>query len=128
MGAIAIERHDGVPVTRPLHDIDAATAGQVHTEIAACIDGRTDTLIVDLSDTEYVDSAGVDMLFRLATLLDDRRMRLRLVIPADVPLARLAAIVALPSAAPVHETVSAALEATAQERSAPAAQLADESQ
>jgi anti-anti-sigma regulatory factor len=38
-------------------------------------------LIVDLSGTRYLDSAGIDMLFRLAQSLGQRRATLRLVIP-----------------------------------------------
>jgi anti-anti-sigma factor len=118
MSWIEVERRNGIPVARPLADIDAANAAAMREELAACIVDGPDTLVVDLSDTKYVDSAGLDMLLRLGALLDDRRARLILVIPPESQLSRLAAIVGLPVAIPVHATVEDGLAANA-ERAAP---------
>jgi anti-anti-sigma factor len=109
MTGLEIERVDGVPVVRPHEDIDAANARQLRAELARCL-GDADKLVLDLSETRYVDSAGIDMLFRLNELLRERRAALVLVIPQSSQLARLAQIVALPNAMRVHETVAQALE------------------
>jgi len=106
---IEVERLDGIPVARPRGDIDAANASTVREQLAACLDVDTDKLVVDLGETRYVDSAGIDMLFRLGERLRQRRATLLLVIPGDSQLQRLATIVALPSALPVCETVAQAL-------------------
>jgi len=81
---LQFERVDGVPVARPSEDIDAANALVLRDELATSLQGA-DTLVLDLGATRYVDSAGIDMLFRLAQ------------------------IVALPSAVAIHETVEQAL-------------------
>jgi anti-anti-sigma factor len=101
----------GVPVARPRTDIDAANARPVRDELAAAI-GDAEKLVLDLSDTRYVDSVGIDMLFRLNELLHERRAALVLVIPQSSPLTRLAQIVSLPSAMAIHETVEQALGAS----------------
>jgi anti-sigma B factor antagonist len=111
VSAVRTERVDGVCVARPREDIDAASARRVRDALAECVDEGCDSLVLDLSETRYVDSAGIDMLFRLSELLRERRARLQLVIPRESNLARLAAIVALPSIVPVHETVALALAA-----------------
>jgi anti-anti-sigma factor len=116
MTALNIDRIDGVCVACPTEDIDAATARRVRDALAACLDAGGDDLVLDLSETRYVDSAGIDMLFRLHELLRERRSRLLLVIPPESNLARLAAIVGLPGAVPVHDTVARALAATQQSR------------
>jgi anti-anti-sigma factor len=105
---VDLERVDGVPVARPSQDIDAANARLLREELGKSLAGA-DKLVLDLSDTSYVDSAGIDMLFRLNELLTQRRASLVLVIPQSSQLARLAQIVALPSAMAVHETVAQAL-------------------
>jgi anti-anti-sigma factor len=105
-----VEHFDGVPVARPREDIDAANAGHMREQLAACLTPEADGLVVDLSDTRYVDSAGIDMLFRLGERLGQRRATLALVIPADSQLQRLAQIVALPRAMPVHATLPQALD------------------
>ncbi|HEY2180474.1 MAG TPA: STAS domain-containing protein [Solirubrobacteraceae bacterium] len=112
MSALRIERVDGVCVARPREDIDAASARRVRDALAECLDEGGDSIVLDLSETRYVDSAGIDMLFRTSELLRERRARLELVIPRESNLARLAAIVALPTVVPVHESVELALAAT----------------
>ncbi len=109
MSALDIESFDDVPVARPREDIDAATAGRLHAQLAASMSDARDRLVLDLGETGFVDSAGVDMLLRLNERLRQRRSQLLLVIPAGSHLARLAEIVALPSQIPVHETVEDAL-------------------
>ena len=109
-----VERQDGVPVVRPREDIDAANAAALREQLADCVDPATDRLIVDLSETRYIDSAGIDMLFRLAELLRQRRTKLLLVIAPESNLARLAEIVGLPRAMAIHASLRAALGAEAQ--------------
>jgi anti-sigma B factor antagonist len=114
MSALDVERIDGVPVARCRQDIDAASAAAVSSELSACLGADNDSLVLDLSATRYVDSAGLDMLFRLGERLAQRRSTLLLVIPEGSQLKRLASLVALPEALPVHETVESALRAIAE--------------
>jgi anti-anti-sigma factor len=114
---LAIAQVDGVPVARPLEDIDAANARVLRDELAGCLEGA-DTLVLDLGETAYMDSAGIDMLLRLNELMSQRRATLLLVIPQSSQLTRLAQIVGLPSAIPIHETVEQALGACSQRSSA----------
>jgi anti-anti-sigma factor len=121
MSGAEIERLDGVPVVRPHEDIDAANAAALRERLADTVDPRTELLIVDLSETRYLDSAGIDMLIRLAELLRQRRSTLALVIPPESNLARLAEIVGLGRAIALHESVEAALGAAAPAEPAPGA-------
>jgi anti-anti-sigma factor len=108
MMGIVVKHFDGVPVVQPREDIDAANARQLRDELSRCLEDA-DRMVLDLSETRYVDSAGIDMLFRLNDLLAQRRASLVLVIPRSSSLTRLAQIVALPSVVPIHETVEQAL-------------------
>jgi anti-anti-sigma factor len=108
--ALEIERRNDVPIARARHDIDAANARAVGVELAETI-GAGSALVLDLSETRYVDSAGIDMIFRLGERLRQRRARLALVIPPCSPLTRLAEIVGLPRSMPVCETLEQALAA-----------------
>lgn len=114
MSRADVERHDGVPVVRPREDIDAANAAALREQLADCVDVGTDQLVVDLSTARYIDSAGLDMLFRLAELLRQRRAALVLVITPESNLARLADIVGLPHAMAVYASVEDALDARVQ--------------
>lgn len=112
MIGLELETRESVPVARARSDIDAANARRLGDELTECVGGG-DSLVLDLSDTRYVDSAGIDMLFRLGERLRQRRARLLLVIPPDSNLLRLAEIVGLPRTVAVHATVDDALAAAA---------------
>jgi anti-anti-sigma factor len=106
-------------VARPPGDIDASNASTIGDSLAACLGPDADSLVLDLTTIGYLDSAGLDMLFRVSERLRQRRATLRLVVPAGSQLARLAAIVGLPEAIPVHDTVEEALSAETQTVNAP---------
>lgn len=109
MNDVTFEQVDGVPVARPRGDIDSSNASRIRDQLAGCIGPNVEHLVVDLTDTRYLDSAGVDMLFRLSERLRQSRAKLLLVVPPSSQLNRLIEIVALDEAVPVHETVEQAL-------------------
>jgi anti-anti-sigma factor len=113
MSPLEIERIDGVPIVRISEDIDAANAAITHQQLADALGPDASSLVIDLSETRYVDSAGIDMLLRLSGRLDHRRAKLILVIPDTSQLKRLASIVGLPNAAAIHPTLPAALQEAA---------------
>ncbi|HEY2631764.1 MAG TPA: STAS domain-containing protein [Solirubrobacteraceae bacterium] len=111
MSPLDIERIDGIPVAHVREDIDAANATVTQQQLAGAIGPDASSLVVDLGDTRYLDSAGIDMLLRLGDRLDHRRSKLILVIPDTSQLKRLATIVGLPDAIVIHPTLLAALQA-----------------
>jgi anti-anti-sigma factor len=120
MSPLELERIDGVSIAHVNEDIDAANATTTHQQLADALGPDASSLIVDLSETRYLDSAGIDMLLRLSDRLDHRRATLILVIPDGSQLKRVAAIVGLPDAVAVHSTLSAALHHAAKATSAQA--------
>lgn len=113
MSMLDIERIESVPVAHVREDIDAANVSTIQQQLADALNPDAASLVIDLSDIRYVDSAGLDMLLRLGDRLDHRRAKLLLVIPEASQLARLAVIVGLPDALPIHGTLEDALQAAA---------------
>ncbi|HEV7585917.1 MAG TPA: STAS domain-containing protein [Solirubrobacteraceae bacterium] len=118
---LQVEHFDTIPVARAPVDIDAANAAKVRDELTACMRRESFELVVDLTDTRYLDSAGIDMLFRLNERLAHRRATLRLVIAPGSDLARLAELVSFTSAISVHADVRQAVEAAARRGAAESA-------
>lgn len=110
MSPLNIERVDGVPIAHVDEDIDAANAAIIQRRLAEGLGPDASSLIIDLSDTRYLDSAGIDMLLRLSDRLDHRRAKLILVIPEDSQLKRLATIVGLHEAIAIHPSLPDALQ------------------
>jgi anti-anti-sigma factor len=109
MSYLNIEQIDGVPVAHVKEDIDAANAAAVQQHLDEALGPDALSLIVDLSDTRYIDSAGLDMLLRLSDRLDHRRAKLILIIPDTSQLKRLAMLVGLPEAITIHPSLPPAL-------------------
>lgn len=114
MNPLDIEQIDGVPIVRINEDVDAANAATTQQQLADALDPDALSLILDLSETRYVDSAGIDMLLRLSDRLRHRRARLILVIPDTSPLKRLVTIVGMPEAIPICLGLPEALEEATQ--------------
>ncbi|HEY1833227.1 MAG TPA: STAS domain-containing protein [Solirubrobacteraceae bacterium] len=120
MSPLETELIDGVPIVRVREDIDAANAAAVERRLVDALGPDALSLIVDLGDTRYLDSAGIDMLLRLADRLHHRRARLMLVIPDTSHLKRLATIVGLAHAIAIHASLPEAVRQAAQQPTAPA--------
>lgn len=116
-----IERIDGVPIAHIHEDIDAANATATQQQLADVLGPDAASLIIDLSEIRYLDSAGIDMLLRLSNRLDHRRAELILVIPDSSQLKRLATLVGLSDAIAIHPNLSEALQEAAKPRRQPPA-------
>lgn len=102
MSDIEVEKVKGVAVARVGEDIDAANVSAVKQRLIDSLGPDALHLIVDLTDTRYIDSAGIDMLLRLGERLRERRARLILVVPEASSLRRLMKIVGLPGGVALH--------------------------
>ena len=103
------ERHGGVAVARVSGEVDASNAPWVEDRLRAVITNQSDGLVVDLSATTYLDSAGIALLFGLATALRQHQQQLRLVVADGSPIARVVRLTGLDAALPTLPTLEAAL-------------------
>lgn len=78
-------------------EVDLSNAGAVEEEIRQSLDDDS-RIVIDLSDTAYLDSAGLRLLFSLARSLGER---LSLVVPEGSSLRRVVTMVGLPKVVPL---------------------------
>jgi anti-anti-sigma factor len=107
---IAVERRGGAIVAHLGGEVDMTNAGQVRDELLTCVPNDALALVIELSGCRYLDSAGIEVVFDMARRLRRRRQELRLALPASSPLKRLLDLTEVASAAPVYETLDAALD------------------
>jgi anti-anti-sigma factor len=107
------EWHDEVPVARVEGEVDASNVHEMGDRLRSLLTNRSMALVVDLTATTYLDSAGLNLLFSLGEELRGRQQRLGLVVADGSPIARMVAIVGLDRAVPVHRTLAEALSAAA---------------
>jgi anti-anti-sigma factor len=106
---VAVERHGAAVVARLSGEVDMANASYVHDELLRSVPNEAISLVIDLTETRYLDSAGIALLFDVAKRLAHRRQSLRLVLPQGSPLERVLELTEVASVAPVHRTLDSAL-------------------
>lgn len=100
---------DGVSVARVRGEIDLSNADSIFSTLARAGAPATDGLIVDLSGVDYLDSAGVRLLFRLARALGEANRTLRTVVPGDATIRRVLELANMEEQIGVDESEDAAL-------------------
>jgi anti-anti-sigma factor len=108
---IEFEERDGVLVARVSGEVDGSNAVELGRALGDKLPTSAHGLVLDLSAVDYLDSAGVELLFGLARRLGDRRQRLRLGIPERSPIRRVLEICDIGSVAPMAESADAAAHA-----------------
>ena len=106
---IAIERLGEWIVARVGGELDMSNCSYVRDELTRSIPANCDGLVVDLSETLYLDSAAIELLFELARRLGRHRQDLRIARPDDSPLRRVLELTDVRAVAPVHPTVQGAV-------------------
>jgi anti-anti-sigma factor len=113
LARIATEHDAEHPLVVITGEIDASNTIEIGDALRAALSNRTATLVVDLTATGYVDSAGINLLFALGAELRDRQQRLHLVIVPGTPVARVIEIAGLTAVERTHGTRAEALAAAA---------------
>jgi anti-sigma B factor antagonist len=101
---VLLERGEPVVVAELEGEVDASNAEEIGGEIAGLISTAPTSLLLDLSRTRYLDSAGVRMLLDLAEKLRQRRQGLSLVVPERTPVRRLLTVAGIHQLMPVVQS------------------------
>ncbi|MFL5871379.1 MAG: STAS domain-containing protein [Solirubrobacterales bacterium] len=110
-----LEQRNGHPVARITGEIDASNAEEIGRRIRDSVTNQALGLIVDLSHTTYIDSAGIRLLFDLAGRLERRGLELHLVTAEPSQVAEVLDLVSLDSVAERHPSLAAATAALDQD-------------
>ena len=89
LARIEISQADGgVLVARLVGDLDLSNLHAVHTALVDATPNDAGGLVVDLSGVEFLDSSGVETLFRLQRSLAIRQQRFAVAIPPEATIRR----------------------------------------
>ncbi len=111
LARVAAEWHGDVPVGVVAGEVDASNVAEVGVALRGLVTNRSSVLIVDLSSTTYLDSAGINLMFALGDELRARQLTLKLVIKHGSSIARMLAITGLDKTYPTFSTLDEALSA-----------------
>ena len=109
LARIVEEHHGDIPVAAVEGEIDSSNVDELGDRLRAMLTNRSEALVIDLAQTSYIDSAGINLLFSLGTELDGRQQRLLLVVAPGSGSARMLSITGLDAAVATYPTRAEAL-------------------
>ena len=111
MAEVRLEEVNGALVAHLAGEVDLSNVEVVRATIIDRVSPETDALVLDLSETTYLDSTGVRLLFELTQRLHARRRQLRLVVTDEALVRRVILLTKLDEQVPLHDSVDDALAA-----------------
>jgi len=106
---ITVEAHDEGPVVRVAGEIDLSTSDDLRNDIVHAVPHDAHGVVLDLTETTYLDSSGIRLLFELAERLQARRQRLVLVVAEEALVRRVVVLTKLDDAVPLLQGIDEAL-------------------
>ena len=106
---VAFEDVEGIHVAHVRGEVDMSNATDLGTTLQEVIGHVSAGLVLDFSETNYLDSAGLHFVFDLGKRLRDRGQRLELVVPPDSPVESVLRIVNVQSLATVSPSLDGAI-------------------
>jgi anti-anti-sigma factor len=108
LARIRIETTASGVVARISGEVDISNVGPIRRKLRDSVTPSSRGMVVDISDTSYLDSSGVYLLFELARTLDGHGQQLCVVAPPTAPSTRVLLITGFDRVVPVTSTVDEA--------------------
>ena len=75
-----LESQGDIELARVAGEVDASNVDDLSQRLLAAVPNDARALVLDLSQTSYIDSSGISLIFDAAARLKNRRQQLRLVV------------------------------------------------
>jgi anti-anti-sigma factor len=102
LARVEAEQRGLLCVIRLHGEVDISNDKEVLAAIEMAVPHGALRLIVDLTHTTYLDSAGLALLFRLAERLQARRQQMGIVAPVESPVRTVLELTGLPRVIPLE--------------------------
>lgn len=109
LARLDVERRDSLCLIRVHGEVDMSNADELASAMEGAVPNDAARLVVDLSHTIYLDSAGLRVLFVLAARLGARRQEMRLVVPEESPIRSALELTGLATVVPLERHLEDAL-------------------
>ncbi len=109
LAEVDVVSREGVTIVRIRGEIDLSNADDVFDAIETAADQAFPGLVVDLRELEYLDSAGVRLLFRAARLVASAGGRFAALVTPGSPILRVLELADTSAFFPLEESEHAAV-------------------
>ena len=111
LATMQLTEHGRVLAAALVGEVDLSNTETLRSTLVDAVPADAVGLVLDLQGLEYLDSAGVRLLFHLSERLRERRQVLRVVVTHPSPVHRVLDLVSLRESVPIDESLADALDA-----------------
>ena len=111
LARLDLDERDDVVIARIGGELDLSNVHDIGDAVAGALASGAAGLVLDLSELEHIDSAGIRLLYDLRGRLSTARQALAAVVPPDAPIHEVLDLAAVPATVPLHGDLDSAVTA-----------------
>jgi anti-anti-sigma factor len=111
LAKLSLESEGDVELARVAGEVDASNVDELSRKLLGGVSNQASALVIDLTETSYIDSSGISLIFDAAARLRNRRQELRLVVPPQSFVGEVLAAVSMEESVPIDADLPGALKA-----------------
>jgi anti-anti-sigma factor len=111
LARLSFEKEDDVELARVVGEVDASNVEDLTKRILDAVSNNTRALVLDLTETSYIDSSGISLIFDAAARMKNRRLELRLVVPPKSFVSEVLEAVSMADSVPIDPALPDAMRA-----------------
>jgi len=111
LARLSIESDGDIELARVTGEVDASNVSDLSQRLLEAVSNKARALVLDLTETSYIDSSGISLIFDAAARMRNRRQQLRLVVTPRSFVGEVLAAVSMEDSVPIDRAVADALRA-----------------
>jgi anti-anti-sigma factor len=110
LGDVQISLEADVVIARLTGEIDLSNADGIEQAIVVATPNQAKVILLDLTEVDYIDSAGIHLIYRLRQKLQSRGQAFTLILDAESPAGDALRLAGVIDHLEIRDSVDAALE------------------
>jgi anti-anti-sigma factor len=111
LARLSFENEGDVKLAHVAGEVDASNVDDLTTQLLDSVSNDSRALVLDLTETSYIDSSGISLIFDAAARMKNRRQQMRLVVSPKSFVGEVLAAVSMAESVPIDPEVGQALRA-----------------
>jgi anti-anti-sigma factor len=109
LARLSFETDGDVELAHVAGEVDASNVDALTKQLLDGVSNETRALVLDLTQTSYIDSSGISLIFDAAARMKNRRQQLRLVVSPKSFVSEVLAAVSMADSVPIDAQMADAL-------------------
>jgi len=111
LARLSFESDGDIELARVAGEVDSSNVADLSQQLLDAVSNRARALVLDLTETSYIDSSGISLIFDAAARMRNRHQQLRLVVKPKSFVGEVLAAVSMEDSVPIDSILGDALRA-----------------